>query len=90
MITFLFKLMVALKAIFEPLELTFFRVIKLSILEFVRAKLLIFLTPLLKVMVIFESTAIVIAAFTGSKIKVGGVVEFAVVKFSDVSFVIPT
>ena len=52
--TFLSELMVASKAISEPLELVVFRVIKLSTLESVSAELLVFLTATLKVSVKFE------------------------------------
>ena len=69
--TFLSELMVASKAISEPLELVVFRVIKLSTLESVSAELLVFLTATLKVNVKFEPATTPVAEFAGRNETVG-------------------
>ena len=69
--TFLFELMVASKAILEPLEFVALRVIKLSTLESVSAELSVFLTATLKLSVRFEPTTTPVAEFAGLNVTVG-------------------
>ena len=69
--TFLSELMVASKAILEPLELVSLRVIKLSTLESVSAELSVFLTATLKLSVRFEPTTTPVAEFAGLNVTVG-------------------
>ena len=69
--TFLSALMVASKAISEPLEFVALRVIKLLTLEFVSAELSVFLTATLKVSVRFEPTTTPVAEFAGLNVTVG-------------------
>ena len=69
--TFLSALMVASKAISEPLEFVALRVIKLLTLEFVSAELSVFLTATLKVSVRFEPTSTPVAEFAGLNVTVG-------------------
>ena len=69
--TFLSELMVASKAILEPLELVSLRVIKLSTLESVSAELFVFLTATLKLNVRFEPTTTPVAEFAGLNVTVG-------------------
>ena len=69
--TFLSELMVASKAILEPLEFVSLRVIKLSTLESVSAELSVFLTATLKLSVRFEPTTTPVAEFAGLNVTVG-------------------
>ena len=69
--TFLSALMVASKAISEPLEFVALIVIKLLTLEFVSAELSVFLTATLKVSVRFEPTSTPVAEFAGLNVTVG-------------------
>ena len=69
--TFLSELMVASKAILEPLEFVSLRVIKLSTLESVSAELFVFLTATLKLSVRFEPTTTPVAEFAGLNVTVG-------------------
>ena len=84
--------MVASKAISEPLELVVLKVIKLSTLESVSAESSVFLIASLKVRVIFESIATLVAESTGLKVMVGviesiavNITELALLAFPDVS-----